>query len=218
MINTGKYIKQQPDRVVQRMISIFGKKKCACGCACADGGNSGGEATGGTGTDDHRMIVGSGEPTPYTAADLGDYYRDQTTGHIYECIEVKSENIKQTINMVQVSEALDAPDASYFTPDAWPDHAYGVLITSDNEVRALYEKQNGELSQELNYFITTDQNELPSAFDSGHKIVVLIANNTFYVCTRTTEKGKNTVYTWLDLTLENITNEEINNIVNSLNN
>ena len=218
MKNTEKYIKQQPDTVVQKIISIFGKKKChyVCNCNCGQNVIIGGNGTGnnGTGGDDHRTITGRGEPTTSTAAELGDYYRDELTGHIYECVDLNYENVSYSINKTQISEALNAPDSSAFAIDTWPDNGYGVLINTNNEVTALYQKQNGQLFQEMEYLGVNSDNELLPAFEAGHRVLILHSNNTYYICTRTMDRGT-PVYTWIDITQEALSNDEINTIVNS---
>lgn len=208
----------KPDNKVQQIISIFGKKKCnyVCNCNCGHSIVIGGNGTGsnGTGDDDHRTITGRGEPTTSTAADLGDYYRDELTGHIYECVDLKYENVSYTINKNQVWEALNAPDSSAFTIETWPENGYGVLINSNNEVIALYQKQNGELFQEMEYLNVNSDNELLPAFDAGHRVLILLSNNAYYICTRSMDRGT-PVYTWIDITQEPLSNDEINAIVNS---
>ena len=175
MINTGKYIKQQPDRVVQRMISIFGKKKCACGC---DGthGNSGGTVA----PMAHNLITGSGFPSEETVGNLGDYYRDELNNRTFECVDITEKN--EGINGQPAAQASDGEDISYINIDSLDEGEYAVLITSDNQVRNLYQKQNGE-PVELPFEQFSTENDIYFNSDVKHAVVINGGNNLFYIYT-----------------------------------
>lgn len=206
MKNKVQYISNVPDTKVQQIIDIFGKKKCKCGCDCADGKK-----------DDHFLKTGQGVPTAETPGELGDFYRDELTGRVFECVEVKEETTEGGTVRIQVVQASDGPDSSYLNVDAWDEGDYGVLFAANNTyARALYVKKDGKL-EELKFFNTTDENEIDPALDNEQiDYVVYATGGTFYVCFCAAEVTT-TVYAWVELTAEKISDEEIENIINSFN-
>lgn len=207
MINTEKYIKQQPDREVQRMISIFGKKKCACGCdgTHGDGGTVAPMA--------HNLITGSGFPSEETVGNLGDYYRDELNNRTFECVDITEEN--EGINGQPAAQASDGEDISYINIDSLDEGEYAVLITSSNQVRNLYQKQNGE-PVELPFEQFSTENDIYFNSDVKHAVVINGGNNLFYIYTHAETYKK---YHWaatehrtIDLIMPDEVTKELQNI------
>ena len=190
MTDTEKYIKQQPDSVVQRLINIFDKKKCGCGCDCADEGNN--NATGEPA--EHNLIVGEGYPTEKTQGNLGDFYRDELTGHVFECVDIwEQPSAGETVSK-KIVQWSDGPDSSYLNVNAWKEGDFGVLAPFAAQIpSALYVKRDGEL-EALEFFGATNENEIEAGFNAGYDYVTYADDDGFHVYYHTAEDWEISYY------------------------
>ncbi len=163
----------KPDNKVQQIISIFGKKKCNCGCD----GNHGNGAT--VASMAHNLITGEGFPTLDTVGNLGDYYRDEINNRTFECVEITEEY--EGINGQEIAQVSDGEDISYINIDSLNEGDYAAL-TAGEQVNNLYQKQNGELI-EIPFEQVANENDVYFSADIKHVVCINSGNNMYYIYT-----------------------------------
>lgn len=163
----------KPDNKVQQIISIFGKKKCNCGCD----GNHGNGAT--VAPMAHNLITGEGFPTEETVGNLGDYYRDELSNRTFECVDITEEY--EGINGQEIAQVSDGEDISYINIDSLNEGDYAAL-TAGVQVNNLYQLQNGELI-EIPFEQVANENDVQFSADIKHVVCINSGNNMYYIYT-----------------------------------
>lgn len=162
----------KPDNKVQKIISIFGKKKCNCGC---DGNHDNSAGT----PMAHNLIKGEGFPTEDTAGTLGDYYRDELSNRTFECVDITEEY--DGINGQEIAQVSDGEDISYINIDSLNEGDYAAL-TAGVQVNNLYQLQNGELI-EIPFEQVDNENDVYFSADIKHVVCINSGNNMYYIYT-----------------------------------
>lgn len=162
----------KPDNKVQKIISIFGKKKCNCGC---DGNHDNSAGT----PMAHNLIKGEGFPTEDTAGNLGDYYRDELSNRTFECVDITEEY--DGINGQEIAQVSDGEDISYINIDSLNEGDYAAL-TAGVQVNNLYQLQNGELI-EIPFEQVDNENDVYFSADIKHVVCINSGNNMYYIYT-----------------------------------
>lgn len=162
----------KPDNKVQKIISIFGKKKCNCGC---DGNHDNSAGT----PMAHNLIKGEGFPTEDTAGNLGDYYRDELSNRTFECVDITE--VYDGINGQEIAQVSDGEDISYINIDSLNEGDYAAL-TAGVQVNNLYQLQNGELI-EIPFEQVDNENDVYFSADIKHVVCINSGNNMYYIYT-----------------------------------